>query len=162
MSQARQKPIAAATVSYERVELKRLYGRVERLFSALEEALEIEASETFNTFSPTIDLCETPTSVIISVELPGIESEEIDLTVTAKHICIEGHKKYSPHTEKATSHFCCERQYGKFHRKINLRWAININDVSAELKNGTLKIILPKLVDRRGKAIKVSIKNQEQ
>jgi len=161
MSQARQKPIAAATVSYERVELKRLYSRVERLYSVLEEALEIEASESFNTFSPTIDLCETGDSVIVSVELPGINPEEIDLTVTAKHICIEGHKRYSPHTEKAISHFCCERQYGKFRRKINLRWAINIGNVSAELKNGTLSIVLPKLVDRRGKAIKVTIKSQE-
>ena len=161
MSQARQKMFSAVTVNYERTELKRLHQRVGRLFSALEDALEVEVSESFNTFSPAIDLCETPDAVIVSVELPGLEPADVNLTVTAKDICIEGDKKYSPNTQKAMSHFCCERQYGKFRRRINLRWAININETSAELKEGTLLINLPKLTERRGKAIKIPIKNEE-
>ncbi len=161
MSQARQKLVAASTVGYERAELKRLHHRVERLFSVLEEALEIEASETFNTFSPTIDLCEAKDEVVVSVELPGIEPDEIKLTVTAKDICIEGNKKHSPSTRRATSHFCCERQYGKFRRRISLRWAININKTSAELCDGTLIVKLPKLTERRGKAVKIPIRSQQ-
>ena len=160
MSYARPKMVGTS-VSIEKLELRRLQEKVERLFSALEESIETEESEAFNSFSPTIDLCETKDAVIIAAELPGIKPEEINLTVTAKDIYLEGEKRYSPNTKKAISHFCCERQYGKFRRRIKLRWAININESTAELKNGTLLINLPKLIERRGKSIKIPIKNKE-
>lgn len=156
----RPKMIPTTDVSVEAAELRRLQTRVERLFSALEEALEIEAADTYSSFAPTIDLCETENSVIVAVEIPGVSAKEINLSVTAKDISIEGEKKHS-RTEKAISHFCCERQYGCFKRRINLRWAININETTAELNNGTLLITLPKLVDRRGKSVKIPIINRD-
>ncbi len=160
MSQVRPKMIAA-NVTLEKIELRRLHQKVERLFGALEEALESESSDFYDTFSPAVDLCENDKLVEILVELPGLESRDINLSVTAKDIIIEGEKKHSHTTKKAISHFCCERQYGKFQRRIQLRWAININDTTAELKDGTLKIILPKLKDRRGKSVKIPIKSEE-
>ena len=153
--------IPIADVRLETTELRRLQARVERLFSALEEALEVEAADSFNSFSPSVDLCETGDMVKISVELPGVSPDDINLTVTAKDLCIEGEKKHSPHTHKAISHFCCERQYGKFTRRINLRWAINISETSAELKNGTLSVLMPKLTDRRGKSVRIPIESKD-
>lgn len=160
MSQAHPKMIAA-NISLEKIELRRLQKKVERLFGALEEALESETYDYFDSFSPSVDLCENEKKVQVSVELPGVKSNEISLRITAKDIIIEGEKKHSPTTKKAISHFCCERQYGKFRRRIQLRWAININETTAELKDGTLKIILPKLIDRRGTSVKIPIKSEE-
>lgn len=160
MSKVRPKMIAA-NVTLEKIELRRLHEKVERLFGALEEALESESTGLFDSFSPAVDLCENKKLVEVLVELPGITIDEINLTVTAKDIIIEGEKKHSPNTKKAISHFCCERPYGKFHRRIQLRWAININKTTAELKNGILKILLPKLNDRRGQSVKIPIKSVE-
>jgi HSP20 family protein len=81
--------------------------------------------------------------------------------VTAKEVTIEGEKQHSSTTSRAVSHFCCERRYGRFHRKIILRWAININKVKAEMRDGVLQIMLPKLVDRRGKSVRVAIEADE-
>ncbi|NNE99138.1 MAG: Hsp20/alpha crystallin family protein [Pyrinomonadaceae bacterium] len=161
MTQARPKMIPTSAVRTERYELRRLKEKLERLFCTLEEALEIEASDSFNTFSPSIDLRESTDEVVILIELPGVKPEDISLSVTANDICIEGEKKHSAHTTKAISHFCCERQYGKFSRRINLRWSININETRAELREGTLTVFMPKLVDRRGKSIKIPIENKE-
>jgi len=161
MQNSRPKMIPVKDVRPETLELKRLKSRVERLFSALEEAIEVGSPDSFNSFSPTIDLCETAEAVRVSVEVPGVQPGNINLTVTAKDICIEGEKKHSQHTEKATSHLCCERQYGVFRRRINLRWAININETTAELKNGTLTIRLPKLTDRRGKSVRIPVESTE-
>lgn len=161
MSQARPKMIPTSAVRTERFELRRLKEKLERLFSTLEEAIEIEASDSFNTFSPSVDLRENADAVVISIELPGVKPEDINLSVTSKDICIEGEKKHSGETDKAISHFCCERQYGKFSRRINLRWSININETRAELKEGTLSVHMPKLVDRRGKSINIPIETQE-
>ncbi len=161
MSHARPKMIPVPGTNVEIAELKRLQRRVERLFSALEEALELETAERFSAFSPPVDLYETDDSVLISIELPGVEADDINLVATAKDLTIEGVKKQSGATHKAVSHFCCERQFGKFRRRINLRWAININETSSELKNGSLKIRLPKLVDRRGKSVKIPVEDVE-
>lgn len=160
MSQARPKMIAANRTS-EKIELRRLHERVERLFGALEEILESENSDFFDSFSPSVDLCENKETIEVSVELPGVQNADINLNVTAKAITIEGLKNHSPTTKKAISHLCCERQYGKFQRRIQLHWPININETTAELKDGTLKITLPKLIDRRGKSVTIPIRSEE-
>lgn len=161
MTQTRQHIFAKSAAGLEKMELKRLQERVERLFILLQDALELEEIDSPNAFSPPIDLCETDEAVCISVELPGLKAEDINLIVTAKDLTIEGIKNHSPNTQKAISHFCCERQYGKVHRKINLRWAINIKETTSNLKNGILYINLPKLDDRRGKAVKVPIESED-
>lgn len=141
----------------EKMELERLRARVERLVAALDEAIESEGGDPYDSFSPAIDICENPEMVRISAELPGVKSDSVELTVTAKEVVIEGEKQHSPVTEQAISHFCCERQYGRFRRRIILRWAVNINEVTAELRDGVLYATLPKLVDRRGKAVRVEV-----
>ncbi len=161
MAQIRQQIFVNSAAGLEKLELKRLQERVERLFLVLQESIEIEELNSPNAFSPPIDLCETDDAVCISVELPGLEPEDINLVVTAKDLIIEGEKKHSPNTKKAISHYCCERQYGKFQRNIQLRWAINIKDTTANLKDGTLNIHLPKLNDRRGKSVKIQIKAED-
>lgn len=158
MSRSRPKMIPATNVKFETAELRKLQLRMEKLFSVFEESLEFEGTKTFNTFTPAIDLCETADAVCVTIELPGIDPGEIQLAVTAKDISISGEKSHSANTQQAISHLCCERQYGKFERHVNLRWAININETTAELKDGTLYICMPKLADRRGKSVKIPIK----
>jgi HSP20 family protein len=160
MSHSRVKPVGTVA-NLEKLELQRLKAKVERLVSALDEALEAEASDTYDSFLPSVDIFENSDMVSVLVELPGVPSSAIDLTVTAKEITIEGEKQHSSTTRKAVSHFCCERRYGRFHRKIILRWPVNINEVRAEMTGGVLHITLPKLVDRRGKSVRVAIETEE-
>lgn len=160
-SRPRQKVFANSALDLEKLEIRRLHEKVERLFNVLQDALELDETNAPSAFSPPLDLCETEEAVCVRVELPGLEPKDINLIITAKDLIVEGEKNHSVHTEKAITHYCCERRYGKFHRKINLRWAININKSSAELKDGTLLIHLPKLDDRRGKAVKIPIKAED-
>lgn len=145
----------------EKLELQRLRGKVERLVSAIDEALEAETSESYDSFSPAVDIAENAGVVIIWMELPGVDPDSIEITASAKEVTVNGEKGRSTNTEKAASHFCCERRYGRFHRRIILRWPVNINEVEASLKEGVLEIKLPKLVDRRGKAVKVEVTSDE-
>lgn len=145
-------------VGFERAEIERLQRRFERLFSVLQESMEAEAMETYGTFLPPVDICETPKAVWICLELAGVKVEEMLLTLNARELRIEGYKKASKRTQKAISHFCCERLYGKFQRRVKLRWAINLKKAKAELRNGLLEIYLPKLKDRRGQTVKIPVK----
>ena len=151
-----------STVNPGRTELLRLQKKVERLFSALEEIFETEADNDLNSFAPPVDLCETETDICLKVELPGVRPDEINLTVTAKDVCIEGEKEHRTNDQKKLSHFCCERQYGKFKRRIQLRWSINIYETKASLKKGLLEIKLPKLKDRRGQSVRISVTSEEE
>lgn len=156
MSKAVPKMISSS-VRLENLELKRMKERTSRLFAALEEAMESDTADSFDSFSPAVDICESKRAVSIYVELPGVEPEKIELLVSAKEVTIEGDKLHSVNTRKALSHYCCERSYGRFRRRIQLRWAVNINGTTASLTNGTLEITLPKLEDRRGKPIRIPI-----
>ncbi|MDH3493926.1 MAG: Hsp20/alpha crystallin family protein [Acidobacteriota bacterium] len=160
MSNAVPKMISSS-VRLENLELQRMKERTVRLFAALEEALEADSPDSFDSFSPAIDICESKSCVRIYVELPGVEPEKIDLTISAKEVVIEGDKLHSINPEKALSHYCCERSYGRFRRRIQLRWAVNINNTTASLSNGTLEIVLSKLEDRRGKAVRIPIAVEE-
>lgn len=148
-------------IGFERIEIERLRQKFERLFAVLEDSIEAESLEVFGAFLPQVDLRESDAAIFICVELAGVKSEDINLTVNSKEVCIEGIRKTSKQTQKAVSHFCCERQYGKFRRVIQLRWAINLTKATAELNDGLLEIHLPKLIDRRGKNVKVPIKITE-
>ena len=161
MSHSRVK-VVGSVANLEKLELQRLKAKVERLVSALDEALEAEAGDGYDSFLPAIDIFENSKSVCVLVELPGVLPTAVDLTVTAKEVRIDGEKQHSSSTKKAVSHFCCERMYGRFQRRIIIRWPININKVRAEMKDGVLHIVLPKLEDRRGKSVRVKIEADEQ
>lgn len=161
MKTSRQK-IVGTVANIEKLELERLRGRVERLVAALDEALELENSDGYDTFSPPVDICENPEMVCIWAELPGVRVDSVSVTCSAKEIVVEGEKEHAPSDDKVLSHFCCERMYGRFHRRIILRWPVNINEAHAELKNGVLRLRLPKLVDRRGKAVRIEVESGEE
>lgn len=144
-------------IGFERIEFERLRQKFERIFNVLEESLEAESMEFPGAFLPPVDIRETDKAVFISTELAGVKLSDINLTINSKEICIEGIRKTSKRTQQAVSHFCCERQYGKFRRIIYLRWAINLTEATAALKNGLLEIYLPKLIDRRGKSVKIPV-----
>ena len=56
------------------------------------------------------------------------------------------------------SYLCSERSYGKFGRIVPLRWTFSIHDTKAHMKNGVLHIHLPKIEDRRGSEVVITVK----
>ena len=143
----------------ERLELQRLRDRVGRLFAALQEATVAEDPLASETWAPPVDLCETAESIVICVELPGLEASQIRIGATNTQLRIWGEKKRRKPRNKIVSHLCSERSYGKFSRLVPLRWTISIQDASAELSNGMLVLTLPKIEDRRGVEFEIKVKD---
>ncbi len=145
------------TIGLERIEIERLRNRVGRLFAALQEAVEDVAPLMPGAWSPPVDLCESREAVNVCVELPGVQADQIEITLTSTHLYICGKKK-GHRPRGLISHLCSERSYGNFSRTLPLRWPIRVRDATAELRNGLLVVHLPKLADRRGAEFKVEIK----
>jgi HSP20 family protein len=149
--------IKAAHVGLKRIELERLRDGVGRLYAALQEATEAEVPVAGASWAPPVDLCETKDEIIVRVELPGISASQINVGLTSTHLRICGEKKKRAPRNRIISHLCSERSYGHFSRIVPLRWTVNVNEATAELKDGVLNVRLPKRKDRRGAEFRIQI-----
>lgn len=150
---------AVRVTGLERLELQRLLDRVGRLFAALQEATEAENPLVSGEFAPPVDLCETPDSICMRVELPGVAADQIKIGLSNTKLRIWGEKKRRPARRRIMSYHCSERSYGKFSRVVLLRWTISVRDSTAELDNGILYIRLKKIHDRRGGETLIAVKD---
>ena len=145
---------------FDRADLERLRGRVGRLFVALQEASEMVAGEAGAWLSP-VDLCESESFVTVSVELPGVRAEQIEVALTNEHLRVRGRKRKGA-PRGVITHLCSERSFGQFARTVPLRWPIRKDAATAELRDGLLTIRLPKLEDRRGSEHKIEVKESDK
>lgn len=149
------------TTGLERIELERLRERLGRLFTVLDEAAEVDAPPAPGRWLPPVDLCETETGLVVSVELPGVAADQVSVILSGAQLHISGEKNRRAQRRRGLSHLCSERSYGRFDRTLHLRWTISAQDVTAEMRNGVLVVRLPKLKERRGTTFKVTVKETE-
>src|SRR5215210_4016099 len=138
--------------------LERLRGRVGRLLLALQEASEMAAGEAGAAWLPAVDLCESDSCVTVSVELPGVRAEQVEVALTNDELRVRGRKRKGA-PRGVTRHLCSERSFGQFARAITLRWPVRRDGATAELRDGVLTIRLPKLEDRRGVEHRIEVKD---
>jgi HSP20 family protein len=112
---------------------------------------------TLGTWLPNVDLCETNELYTIRVELPGVDLEDISLTIQDTMVRVSGVKREPNVSQKLLCYYCLERRYGKFLREINLESVVDARRATAQLDNGVLIVELPKLVDRRGRIVEIPI-----
>ena len=148
----------ARATGLERLELQRLRDRVGRLFAALQEATVADDPLASETWAPPVDLCETGKYIVVRVELPGITADQIKIGATNTQLRVWGEKKRRKPRNRIVSHLCSERMYGKFSRIVPIRWTVSVQDATAELDNGILVVVFPKIEDRRGVEFRIAIK----
>lgn len=107
-------------------------------------------------FSPKVDISETENEVQVSVELPGMDPEEIEISYTGNSLTISG-EKGTEKEEKGKQFYRKERTYGSFRRSIPLPGAIEEDKIEASYQNGLLEVTLPKAAgaSQQGTRIKV-------
>ena len=104
--------------------------------------------------SPTLDIEDSDNEVLVTAELPGVDIKDVDVSVSGNILTLKGEKK-DEHEEKNGGYFHRESWSGSFQRSITLPDAIDPDKVSAEMKNGVLRITLPKRDEVKPKQISV-------
>jgi HSP20 family protein len=97
---------------------------------------------------PTVDVCERPLEIVIFVEMPGIEKKDVHITWYDGTLTISGCKLRHASEKAAARYLCVERTYGHFKREIEINIPIESKGARAELKDGLLKIQLPKAMSK--------------
>ena len=101
-----------------------------------------------------LDVYQTPASFIIESAIAGVNPEDIEVSISPESITIKG-KREKIEKVKAESYIHQECYWGRFSRTIILPQEIDADKAQANLKNGVLKITLPKVNKSRTKKIKV-------
>ncbi len=114
-----------------------------------------ETRETM--WQPRVDVSEKKENIVVTVEVPGMAEKDIKVTLKENHLVIYGEKKLEE-DHKEDEYHCCERRYGKFERAFMLPTEVVAEKVEAKVKDGVLKITLPKA--EKVKAKEISIKAQ--
>ena len=107
-------------------------------------------------WTPAIDIAETDDYLLVHAELPGMDADDIDVSVEGSVLTIKGEKK-DTREEKTDAYHRVERQYGTFVRSIQLPAEIVADKVDAAFRNGVLEVRLPKHEDARPKKVQINV-----
>ena len=127
---------------------------VRRIFAELGHSAD--AASLTGECSPPIDVHETDESLEISVDLPGVPPAAIRIIVKGSALLVLG-EKIARRARGESSFHLVERGFGRFARTVRLSSACDPSRARATLRNGELRITLPKITDRRGLIINVPI-----
>ena len=105
---------------------------------------------------PPLDVSETEESILVKIEVPGIEPKDIDISISGDNLTIKGEKN-AEKEEKGKNYHFVERSYGSFSRTIVLPASVKFEQVKAEYKKGILEITLPKSEKSKVKKIPVKV-----
>ncbi len=110
---------------------------------------------------PAIDMYEKDDRFVVKVELPGMEKDEIDISVTGNMLTIKGERK-EEREKKEENYYLSERSYGRFFRNIPLPSNADANKIEATFNDGVLEIDIPKMPESQAKKVEIAGKTQQK
>jgi HSP20 family protein len=134
-----------------------LHREIDRLFDDFTRGLSV-AAPMMNNLLPSIDVTETDKQIEITVELPGLERKDVDVTLENNLLMTRGEKKIETEAkeDKTKNVHVSERAYGVFYRMVELPPGIDPSTVQATMSKGVLKVSIPK--PARSEAKKIDVK----
>jgi len=138
-------------------ELGAVQKRMNKLFESAMAGADFEASGEPDTWTPVSDMYETADSLVLYLELPGLEQSRIDVRVDGDYLVVSGEREID--REQAGERFHrVERSYGKFLRRFHLPSTVDREAVEATYRDGLLRIRLLSRKDRQPDSIRVAVR----
>ena len=139
-------------------ELEDMEKRLSTIFGRSPMATDGEKKEAISVteWSPLVDISEDDKEYIVKAEIPEMKKEEIKINVHDDVLTVSGERKYEKE-EKGKKYHRVERAYGSFMRSFVLPENADGSKISAEYKDGVLKVHLPKSEQAKKKAIEGKI-----
>ena len=106
-----------------------------------------------------MDVIETSGAVEIVVDLVGVSAEAVNVVVARNTVLITGDKRplACEHCGQAAFHVA-ERVFGRFARAVKLSGAVDVSRADAHLRDGELRVILPRIDERRGREYRLPVR----
>ena len=102
-----------------------------------------------STWQPSCDMVETDEAIIVEIEVPGMQREDVRVEVQSNTLHIAGDRRLTTERQGRNFHYL-ERHYGHFERQLPLPSSVDRNAIRADFDNGVLTVTLPKLKQQEG------------
>lgn len=103
---------------------------------------------------PKVDVIDRDEDVLVRAELPGVNKDDLDVSVTENAVTIKGETRHEEKEEKG-DYYRCEISRGAFARTVALPNYVNTEGAKADFKDGVLELTLPKTEKARRRTIKI-------
>ena len=113
-----------------------------------------QGSATATAWAPALDISERKDAYLVTVELPGVEADDLDITLEDGLLTIQGERHFAHDSSEQQFHRV-ERRYGTFRRSITLPAHVMAEGIQASFDNGVLQILVPKAEEAKPKRIQV-------
>jgi HSP20 family protein len=139
-------------------ELEDMEKRLSTIFGRSPMTAEGQKQEAISVteWSPLVDISEDDKEYTVKAEIPEMKKDDIKINVHDDVLTVSGERKYEKE-EKGKKYHRVERAYGSFRRSFALPENADGSKISAEYKDGVLKVHLPKSEQAKKKAIEVKI-----
>jgi len=136
-------------------DLRSLQDEVNRLFSTnLNRVFGDDEGIARGAWNPHVDIYENKDQIVIEAELPGMAREDFDLSFENNVITLRGERRFEKKDE-ADNYHRVERSYGSFARSFTLPPTVSGEGITAEYRNGVLRVTLPKREEVKARRIEI-------
>lgn len=108
-------------------------------------------------WTPAVDILEREDEYLVKVELPGVNKDDVKITLESNILTIRGEKQQEQE-EKGQSYHRLERTHGSFQRSFTLPTTVRNDKIDASFRDGVLSVVLPKSEESKPRAIEVKVK----
>jgi len=126
----------------------------QHLVQPLAQGEEIHASA--DAWSPLVDIFEDQEGINLKVELAEVNPADVDIQLEGNTLTVRGERKLE-NAEKREDYRRIERNYGNFSRSFTLPSTVEMGHVTAQTRDGVLRIFLPKKAETKPRQIKVEV-----
>jgi HSP20 family protein len=108
-------------------------------------------------WTPPVDLYETAGGFVLTAEVPGLTRQQVDIQAEESRVTIRGERASGPDQNVPCEQYHrVERGHGRFSRAFVLPEPIDVEGVTADLRNGLLTVMIPKAGGRGSRRIDIS------
>jgi HSP20 family protein len=132
-----------------RDEMSRLF---ERPFTGVEPTGPLAS----RAWVPSMDVYETEDKIVAELDLPGIDPEDVEVSVEDSRLTVRGSREFSDEVKEKDLHRV-ERRYGSFTRAITLPGAADTEKVQAKFDRGVLTVEVPKVEEAKRRKIEIEV-----
>lgn len=136
--------------------LPRASSDIDRVFDSLFRDWAAPVALSQLGWSPSIDVSESDSEIVVKAEVPGVDASEIEINVDGNELIISGEKKQEEE-EKGKDYYRVERSYGSFRRSLVLPSSADVSSVKASSKDGVLSVVIPKREEAKSKKVEIEV-----
>jgi len=116
-----------------------------------------QAPGTAGECTPPCDVVETAGGIDVVMDLPGVTSDSLTIVFVRNTLVVAGQKLPATCEHRNVAFHLAERTFGRFARAVRVTGAVDAGAASARLSGGELRVVLPRIQERRGGDIRIPV-----